>query len=130
MAEQTYASAAAKGVNMAPRKVSLVAALVRGRSVADATVILEHTPKRAALAVKKAILSARANAVTAHKLDEKSLIITSLSVTAGTRLKRFRAGARGQAKPYQKRTSHIFVELGGTAKRARATTPAAKEEKK
>ena len=60
MADTTYTVRAyAKGVDQTPRKVSLVAALVRGRTVADALVILEHVPKRAAMPVKKAIDSAR-----------------------------------------------------------------------
>jgi len=64
MADTTYTVRAyAKGVDQAPRKVSLVAALVRGRTVADALVILEHVPKRAASPVKKAIESAKANAI-------------------------------------------------------------------
>ena len=48
-----------KGLRIAPRKVSLVASLIRGRSVADALVILQHTPKRAALPLAKAIESAK-----------------------------------------------------------------------
>ena len=64
MSETTYTVRAyAKGVDQTPRKVSLVAALVRGRTVADALVILEHVPKRAATPVKKAIESAKANAL-------------------------------------------------------------------
>lgn len=106
----------AKGVRMAPRKLSLVASLVRGRTVADALVILEHTPKRAAAPVIKAIASAQANATNNHSLDGKTLTIETLSVTAGPRLKRYRAGARGQAKPYQKKTSHILVEVTGDVK--------------
>ena len=63
MAEEVYTVRSyAKGVDQTPRKVSLVAALVRNRTVADALVILEHVPKRAALPVKKAIESAKANA--------------------------------------------------------------------
>jgi large subunit ribosomal protein L22 len=46
--------AIAKGVRMSPRKVGVVAALVRGRSVEDALVILDHTPRRSALAVSLA----------------------------------------------------------------------------
>lgn len=128
MAAMKTVSAAIKGVAQAPRKVSLVASLVRGRRVADAMVILDHTPKRAALAVKKAIASAKANAVNTHKLDEKSLVIDQLSVTTGTRLKRYRAGARGMAKPYQKKTSHIFVTVSGEAKPAKK--PVKKTEEK
>ena len=141
MAETTNYTvrAYAKGVDQAPRKVSLVAALVRGRTVADALVILEHVPKRAALPVKKAIDSARANAINNHGLDGKSLIISTLSVTTGTRLKRFKPASRGRALPFQKRTSNILVELTGTEKpkkapvkkadTTKAAKPATKEEK-
>ncbi len=116
MAEVKQAGAVSKGVNMAPRKVSLVASLVRGRSVADALVILQHTPKRAAKPLAKTISSAKANAVNTHGVDEKSLIIESLQISHGTRLKRMRPAARGRAAPYQKRTSHIQVVLSGQSK--------------
>ena len=56
--------AVAKGVRLSPRKVAVVADLVRGRSVEDALTILEHTPRRSATAVKKAIMSAKANGAT------------------------------------------------------------------
>lgn len=121
-------TALAKGVRMSPRKVSLVASLVRGRTVADALVILEHTPKRAAKPVAKAIASAKANAVTNHKADEKSLVIEHLQVTAGARIKRFRPAAMGRALPYQKKTSHIKVVLTGAEKPKK--TPAKAEAKK
>ncbi|HET8884589.1 MAG TPA: 50S ribosomal protein L22, partial [Candidatus Saccharimonadales bacterium] len=110
----------AKGVDQTPRKVSLVAALVRGRTVADALVILEHVPKRAAIPVKKAIESARSNATNNHSLDGKSLEITTLSVTAGPRLKRFKPASRGRALPFQKKSSHILVELTGAEKPKKA----------
>lgn len=116
--------AAARGVHMAPRKLSLVASLVRGRTVADALVILSHTPKRAALPVSKLIASAKANATNNHSLNGDTLRIASLQVTAGSRLKRYRAGARGQAKPYQKKTSHIVVEVVGDVKVKRAAAAA------
>ena len=115
-AEVYTVRAYAKGVDQAPRKVSLVAALVRGRSVADAVVILDHTPKRAALVVKKAIQSAAANATNNHGLDGKNLQITTLTVTAGPRLKRFKPASRGRALPFQKRTSHVLVEVSGALK--------------
>ena len=124
----------AKGVDQTPRKVSLVAGLVRGRSVADALVILEHVPKRAALPVKKAIASAAANATNNHGLDGKTLQIKTLSVTAGPRLKRFKPASRGRALPFQKRSSHILVEVTGAEKpkknaAAKPAADAAKESK-
>ena len=116
----------AKGVDQTPRKVSLVAGLVRGRSVADALVILEHVPKRAALPVKKAIASAAANATNNHGLDSKTLQIKTLSVTAGPRLKRFKPASRGRALPFQKRSSHILVEVTGAEKpKKKPAAPAA-----
>lgn len=127
MAEQFTVRAYAKGVDQAPRKVSLVAALVRNRTVADALVILEHVPKRAALPVKKAIESAKANATNTHGLDGKTLIISTISVTAGTRLKRFKPASRGRALPFQKKTANILVEVTGAEKPKKkpAATPAA-----
>lgn len=103
----------AKGVTIAPRKVSVVASLVRGRSVADALVILEHTPRRSSTAVAKAIKSAAANAEHNHGYKPNSLVITEISVTAGPRLKRYMPVARGMAHPYQKKTSHIRVVVDG-----------------
>ncbi len=137
MAENTTVRAYAKNVDQAPRKVGLVASLVRGRSVADAIVILNHTPKRAALPLIKVIESARANAVNNHGYDGKTLVISTLSVTTGTRLKRFNPASRGRALPFQKKAANILVEVSGTLKpkkapakaTAKAETPAEKEEK-
>ena len=128
-----------KNVDQAPRKLSIVASLVRGRTVADASVILDHTPRRSALALKKAILSAAANAVNNHGLDSKSLTINTLSVTAGPRLRRFKPASRGRALPFEKKSSHILVEVAGLEKQVKkpepkkavaAEKPAAEEEKK
>ena len=121
-------TATAKGVRMSPRKIGVVAALVRGRSVADAITILEHTPRRAALPVKKTIMSARANADYNHKLKPDTLQIVSISVTPGIRYKHYRPVARGSAHPFLRRTSHIHVVVDGE-KRA-AKKPAKPEEKK
>ena len=93
----------AKNVDLAPRKVSIVASLVRGRSVADALVILENTPRRSAKPIAKAIASAQANAVNNHGLDAKTLTISTISVTVGKRLKRFKPHMRGMALPFQKK---------------------------
>lgn len=127
MADLSAVRAYAKNVDQAPRKVALVASLVRGRSVADAIVILNHTPKRAALVVRKAIESAQANAVNNHGFDGKTLVISTLSVTVGTRLKRFNPASRGRALPYQKKSSNILVEVTGELKpkKAAAKTEAA-----
>jgi len=133
--------AIAKGVRMSPRKVGVVAALVRGRTVADALVILEHTPRRSAEPVAKVIASAKANAEHNHNLKPDTLKIVEISVSPGERLKRYRPAARGRANPFQRRTSHIRVVVDGEARVAKkvaekkadvkpATKPAAKKEAK
>jgi large subunit ribosomal protein L22 len=120
----------AKGVSISPRKVGVVAALVRGRTVADAFVILDHTPRRAALAVKKAVQSAAANAEHNHNLKPGTLKIVEISVTPGPRLKRFRPASHGRALPFQRKTSHIRVLVDGEERVAKkAAAPAAKEAK-
>lgn len=121
--------AIAKGVRMSPRKVGVVAALVRGRSVADALTILEHTPRRSALPVIKTIQSARANADHNHNLKPDTLQIVEISVTSGPRLKRFRPAAHGRALPFQRRTSHIRVVVDGEARVAKKPAKTEKEAK-
>jgi len=119
--------AVAKGVRMSPRKVSVVAALVRGRTVADALVILEHVPRRSALAVIKTVKSAQANADHNHNMKPDTLKIVEISVSPGPRLKRFRPAAQGRALPFQRRTSHIRVVVDGEVRVAKK--PVKKEEK-
>jgi len=119
--------AVAKGVRMSPRKVGVVAALVRGRSVADALVILEHTPRRSADPVYKVVASAKSNAEHNHNLKPDTLKIVEISVSPGPRLKRYRPAARGRALPFQRRTSHIRVVVTGderVAKKAVAKSEA------
>lgn len=125
MADPVVVRAYIKGVDQAPRKVSIVASLVRGRTVADARVILAHTPRRSALAVSKAIDSAAANAVNNHGLDGNTLTIKTLSVTAGPRMRRFKPASRGRALPFEKKSSHILVEVTGALKPKKK--PAAKK---
>ncbi|HMS50394.1 MAG TPA: 50S ribosomal protein L22 [Candidatus Saccharibacteria bacterium] len=124
--------AIAKGVSMSPRKVGVVAALVRGRSVADALVILSHVPRRAALPVTKVVESARANAEHNHNYKAETLMITEISVTPGVRLKRYRPAAHGRALPFQRRTSHIRVVVDGEIRQKKAPVvakPAVKKAK-
>lgn len=121
--------AIAKGVRMSPRKVGVVASLVRGRTVADALVILDHVPRRSATPVKKTIESARANADNNHNVRPDSLKIVEISVTPGPRLKRYRPAAHGRALPFMRRTSHIRVVVEGDVRAPKKPTTAKKEAK-
>ena len=105
--------AIAKGVRSSPRKVSEVAALVRNRSVADALVILEHVQRKAAIPVRKAIESAKANATYNHNVKEDTLVLAEVNVTAGPRIKRFRPAAHGRALPFERKTTHIKIVVEG-----------------
>ena len=119
-----------KGVRISPRKVAVVAALVRGRKVEDALTILDYTPRRAAGPVKEAIKSAAANAEHNHSYKPGTLEITEISVTSGPRLKRYMPAARGRARKFQRKTSHIKVIVDGQIrenKRAAAKVQTDKE---
>lgn len=89
-----------------PRKVRVVADLIRGKSVEEALDILEYIPKRAGLPLKKLLLSAYANAGKTPNLKVKSV-----SVDGGAILYRRRPRSRGMANPIRKRTSHINIVL-------------------
>lgn len=130
MSESLTAKAVLSELRLAPRKVSLVASLVRGRTVEDAIVILNNTPKRAAKPLRKLIESVRANAINNHNMKAEGLRVETISVTAGPRLKRYRPVSRGMAHPYQKRTSNVLVVVRGEAKPAKKAKVEAKAETK
>ncbi len=124
-------TAKANGVRISRRKTNLVAGLVRGRSVSDALTILEHTPNRSAKDIAKAISSARANATNNYNVKSDSLVISRLEVSQATMMKRFRAGARGRAKPYKRHSCNILVVVTGdvrAAKTEKAEKPTVKAE--
>ncbi len=128
MAETYFAHAYIKGIDCQPRKTNIVASLVRDRYVEDAREILNNTPRRAALPVLKAIESATANLLDKNKevsIDSKSIRIARISVTAGTRFRRYVPASRGRALPFEKISSNIFVEVAGDEKVKKAK----KEEK-
>ena len=137
MATTHFARAYEKGIDSQPRKTSIVASLVRDRYVADAIVILENTPRRAAKAVRKAIESANANLLNNSKvsIDPKTIRIARISVTAGTRMRRYVPASRGRALPYEKISSNSFVEVAGEEKvkkaaEAKKAEPAKEKENK
>jgi large subunit ribosomal protein L22 len=100
-----------KNYRQSPRKVRLVADVVRGKKVADALNALQFVEKRAATPFAKVIQSAAANAKQAGA-DLSTLVVKKVSVDKGTTLKRFMPRARGSASRINKRSSHITVELG------------------
>jgi large subunit ribosomal protein L22 len=100
-----------KNYRQSPRKVRLVADLIRGKKVSTALVELEFLPKRAGEVMTKLINSAAANAENNFKVNMDDLIIKDLSVDQGVTLKRYRPRALGVAKRINKRTSNINLAL-------------------
>jgi large subunit ribosomal protein L22 len=114
--------ATAKFVRTSPRKISLVAALIRGRSAQEAVTVLNTTQKRATDPVGKVLKSAIANAENNYNLKSRNLKVESVLVGPGPTLKRFRPRAQGRAGSIHKRTSHITVVLSDAS--AKQTTTA------
>jgi large subunit ribosomal protein L22 len=99
-----------KNYRQSPRKVRLVADLVRGKSVPNALTALTFLDKTAALPMKKALESAVANAVNLGKKAE-NLVISKITVDKGTVMTKFMPRARGSASPINRRSSHIAIQL-------------------
>ena len=99
-----------KNYRQSPRKVRLVADLVRGKKVNDALTALTFLDRRAALPMKKALESAVANAKNLGKKAE-NLVVSKIAVDKGTVMKKFMPRARGSASPINRRSSHISIEL-------------------
>jgi large subunit ribosomal protein L22 len=100
-----------KNYRQSPRKVRLIADLVRGKKAADALTTLQFVDKRAAGPFAKVIRSAMANAAESGK-NADALKITKVTVDKAPTYKRFIPRARGSASRINKRNSHITVELG------------------
>ncbi|MEK7662128.1 MAG: 50S ribosomal protein L22 [Patescibacteria group bacterium] len=100
-----------KNYRQSPRKVRLVADLVKGKSVDDALSALRFLVKRAGTPLEKLIRSGAANAEKNSGMDRKNLIIKSLRVDTGVTLKRSMPRARGSAFPIKKRSSNVMLEL-------------------
>ena len=101
--------AIAKYVRMSPIKVGAVTDLIRGKDVKEAFAILEYTPREAAVAIKKVLKSAVANAENKFALNSDNLYVSDVFVGQGPTLKRFRPMDHGKAFKILKKTSHITV---------------------
>lgn len=101
-----------KNYRQAPRKVRLLADLVRGRTVADALVQLSAADKKAAEPMEKLIKSAVANAKQQGVAgDANQLVIDTITVDKGLTLHRAMPRAFSRATPVRKMTSHVHVRL-------------------
>ena len=108
-------------LRVAPRKVRLVADHVRGMQVGEALAMLRYTPQSAAKPLAKLLRSAVANAEQkGGHVDVDALFVKTLTVDGGPKMRRFMPRAMGRAFRIEKRTSHVYVELGTGSRAARA----------
>ena len=103
------AMAIGRNIRVSPRKLNLVAQMIRGKKVDRALNVLTFSQKRIASVVKKTLQSAIANAENNHDLDVDDLVVKEASVGKNLVMKRFHARARGNAGGIEKFFSQITI---------------------
>ena len=96
----------------APRKVRLIADLIRGLNIKEAEIQLRFNSNKVANPLLKLLNSAVANAKNSFNVEKESLFIKSIKINQGPPFKRWRAASRGRAMPVLKKTSHVDLVLG------------------
>jgi len=105
----TEAQAITRNIRVSPRKLGLVAALIRGRPAQDAVATLTFSKRRIAQTVKKTLESAIANAENNHRLDVDQLVVARAEVGRAIVMKRFHARGRGRSARVEKWFSHLKI---------------------
>jgi len=105
-------TATLRGVRLSAQKGRLVADQIRGKPVDKALAILQFSPKKAAMIIRKVLESAIANAEHNDGADIDELKVTHICVEKGPVLKRFAARAKGRGARILKPSCHIFVAVG------------------
>ena len=105
----TEAQAVMRTIRVSPRKLNLVAALIRGKKVASALADLEFSRKRIAKDVRKCLESAIANAENNHDLDVDDFVVAEAHVGKSIVIKRFAARGRGRMGRILKPFSHLTI---------------------
>jgi large subunit ribosomal protein L22 len=100
-----------RNARMSPKKVREVANEIQGRPVPEALDLVTLIPRKSARLLAKTLKSAVANAENNHNPSADKLFVHRALVENGPVLKRFKAGARGSAKPRVKRMSHLRIIL-------------------
>ena len=105
----TEAQAFSRSMRVSPRKLNLMAQLIRGKSAQAALAALSFSPRRIAVEVKTVLESAIANAENNHQLDVDQLIVAEAYVGKSLLMKRFHARARGRAGAIAKPFSNLTI---------------------
>lgn len=102
-------------LRISPRKVRLVARLIKGKQAAEALQLLKTVPRGATGPLEKLLRSAIANARVKNALKPEEIRVADVRVDAGKTLKRFMPRARGSGAPIRKRMSHVTLLLAARA---------------
>ncbi len=117
---ETEAQAILRNVRISPRKLNLVAGLIRNQPAASAVATLTFSKRRIAHQVRKALESAIANAENNHQLDVDRLVVTRAEVGKSVVMRRFQARGRGRSARIEKWFSHLKIVV---AERAQEIVP-------
>ena len=98
-------------IRMSPRKVRLVAEMIKGLTAEQAAIQLQFSKKDAALVLQKILKSAVSNAEENHEIKKDNLLVKAIMVNGGPTLDRWMPRAHGRATPIRKRTSHVIMTL-------------------
>ena len=112
---ETEAQAIASNIRISPRKLNLVAGLIRNKPASQAVATLTFSKRRIAQQVRKTLESAIANAANNHQLDVDQLVVTRAEVGKSIVMRRFHARGRGRASRVEKWFSHLKIVVAERA---------------
>ena len=112
---ETEAQAIVSNLRVSPRKLNLVAALIRNLPASQAVATLTFSKRRIAHQVRKALESAIANAENNHQLDVDRLVVSRAEVGRSVVMRRFHARGRGRAAQVEKWFSHLKIVVAEQA---------------
>ncbi len=121
---ETEAQAIARNIRVSPRKLALVAGLIRGQKAQEAVARLTFSKRAIARDVKKTLESAIANAENNHQLDVDQLVVSRVEVGRAAVMKRFQARGRGRAARIEKWFSHMTIVVAERQAQPAAAAPA------
>jgi large subunit ribosomal protein L22 len=112
---ETEAQAVLSNLRISPRKLNLVAGLIRNKPASQAVATLTFSKRRIAHSVRKTLESAIANAENNHQLDVDQLVVTRAEVGRSIVMRRFHARGRGRAARIEKWFSHLKIVVAERA---------------
>ncbi len=113
--DETEAQAVLSNMRISPRKLNLVAGLIRNQPASQAVAALTFSKRRIAQQVKKVLESAIANAENNHQLDVDQLVVSRAEVGKSIVMRRFQARGRGRASRIEKWFSHLKIVVAERA---------------